>query len=133
MREKNLLRRRESIPSVQTFLNAIHIERARTDRTGESFSLVLFETGRGRDDRSTRRLRSAIERRRRASDLIGWFDSRHLGVLLPATPLEGAREFAVDIVETLQSSGMRTRHSVFSYPAQKLEIQHLWEEARSLG
>lgn len=132
MREKSLLRR-ESVLSVPTFLNAIYKERARTDRTGESFSLVLFETARGWGDRSAYRVRSAVERRRRASDLVGWFDSRHLGVLLPATPLEGAREFAVDIVETLQASGKHARHSVFSYPAQKLEMQHLWEETRSLG
>src|SRR3954468_11603452 len=69
------------------FRRVLVLERARTDRSEQEFSLLLLQGGalcsRGVSGRVIRELSENL----RATDNIGWFDHRRLAVLLPCTPL----------------------------------------------
>ncbi|HEX5447100.1 MAG TPA: hypothetical protein VFW87_25010, partial [Pirellulales bacterium] len=86
------------IRAVEDFRRALLHERARTDRSGNEFSLVAFAPG---DHRSThamrRRLAKTLAGRLRAIDQIGWLDDGRLAALLPYTPAEGAWNVADDV------------------------------------
>jgi lipopolysaccharide/colanic/teichoic acid biosynthesis glycosyltransferase len=106
------------IPSSNTLRRILERERARTDRTGQEFSLVVFDPG-GRDARDTagmRRLADLLARRIRATDALGLFDEKSLGVVLPATPAEGAWKFANDVCLEIPAAGLPPRCTVYTYP-----------------
>jgi hypothetical protein len=83
--------------STRRFSEMIRNERARCDRYGRCFALVMFHL----DDRKKagpgvrkwiRRLRGRI----RPIDALGWIDGNRLAVLLPGTTRSGAECFAGD-------------------------------------
>jgi lipopolysaccharide/colanic/teichoic acid biosynthesis glycosyltransferase len=88
---------RELTPMPQ-FRRMLSRERARSDRTGQGFSLVIFAP---RDPRSVdgtlRRLAIVLQRRLRTSDEAGWVDGERLGAFLPCTPAAGAWKVADDV------------------------------------
>jgi hypothetical protein len=84
--------------STRKFSEIIRNERARCDRYGRCFALVMFQL----DDRKKngpgfrewiRRIRGRI----RPIDAMGWIDGNRLAVLLPGTPLSGAECFVGDV------------------------------------
>ena len=85
------------INSVPEFKAILKHERARVDRDGSEFSLVVLEVG-GVDGNiiDTRGLVRALGERIRSIDEVGWVDEESIGVLLPSTNLEGGWIFAVN-------------------------------------
>ncbi|MBN1837422.1 MAG: sugar transferase, partial [Spirochaetales bacterium] len=103
---------------IQDFDVLIHRERARADRSGSEFSLVVYPLDQSRGvGRALRTLEAALRRRVRSIDEIGWFQESVLGVLLPATGLEGARAFGESFAHSLNGSGESLSFRVFSYPS----------------
>jgi lipopolysaccharide/colanic/teichoic acid biosynthesis glycosyltransferase len=92
-------------------------QRALSDRGGCSFSLVLFTltSGRWSDSEGTAMIR-AMRCRLRLTDYVGWFDKRHVGVILPLTDSEGARSFAEDAVSHL-ARPPGARYRAYVYPS----------------
>lgn len=81
----------DSVVSPAEFRRTVLRERARSDRNGGSLALVLVDGG------SDRQLSDALESwapvlaaRVRCTDVVGWFDTQTLGVVLPDTDHEGA-------------------------------------------
>src|SRR5262249_44134309 len=107
----------ESVYPVDVFHFLLHRERARTDRTGETFSVIAFAPC---DEDSApppwQRLVKILQRRLRSTDDVGWLDDRQLGVLLPFTESSGAWT-VVDSVRLLFSEDMPWPHcTVYTYP-----------------
>ena len=96
---------------------AVQRETARADRNGAQFALVLFRT-RNKDLQSLSNIRLAkiVLHRVRATDDVGWFDERHLAVLLPDTAPAGAWRFADQVCTLISAKGTRPLCSVYSYP-----------------
>ena len=107
----------ELVP-VDVFDVLINRERARADRSGSEFSLVVYplEEG-GKSRRPLRTLEGALRRRVRSIDEIGWFQEGVVAVLLPATGLKGAQRFAESFAHSLNGRGQVLPFSVFSYPS----------------
>ncbi|MBN1837675.1 MAG: sugar transferase, partial [Spirochaetales bacterium] len=103
---------------IQDFDMLIRRERARADRSGSEFSLVVYPLEHGpRPQRILRTLEEALRRRVRSIDEIGWFQEGVLGVLLPTTGPEGAQTFAESFAHGLNGSGESLRWQVFTYPS----------------
>jgi len=84
--------------STRDFSSIIHRERDRSDRTGQGFSLVIFEVGNGkkRSD-SVRNLVPILTHRIRSTDAIGWLEDDRIGVILPHTTTESAWMFVANV------------------------------------
>lgn len=96
----------------------VHRERARSDRSTQPFTLVLFRIpGCSGSDRAMLRLANTALRRSRITDDVGWFDGRTLAALLPDTHTEGAWCYANSVKELMAASHQRVVDvTVYTYP-----------------
>ncbi len=100
----------------------IQRETARADRTGHEFSLVLFRVkSTRRFSISTQRLVKTVMNRIRNTDEMGWFDEKHLCVMLPDTGAAGSWRFAEDVCDLIASRAPRPIFVVYSYPTDWLD------------
>ena len=107
------------IPSIETLLRILERERARTDRTGMPFSLVVVDTttdGRADAGRLTP-LADFLSRRIRATDVVGMFSEGSLGVILPSTPAEGASKFINNVRPHMTNGDRAPLCRVYTYPS----------------
>src|SRR5581483_6012440 len=90
-------------------------ERARADRNGHEFSLVVL-----RADPETRRralrLARTVSRSSRVTDEIGRFDELQICALLPDTPSFGAWCFARRLCDSARRRAIRATCRVYTYP-----------------
>ena len=95
-------------------------ERARADRSGDKFSLVVFEfgntDGRNGPSLSVEHLTRILFRRIRITDTVGWFDDKSIGTILPGTTGEGAWKFADDIRRKASAIASHYSYRVYTYP-----------------
>ena len=77
------------------FSALIRHERCRADREGKAFSLVAFAyEGKPASPFRIKSICKQITKALRTTDEIGWMQDGRIGVLLPATTLEGAHQFS---------------------------------------
>jgi PleD family two-component response regulator len=96
----------ERIHTSQSFHHLIDLERGRVNREGHEFSLVLFRiTDKAKSEKILNRMGRTISKRIRKIDQIGRYDENHFGLLLPYTPLYGARKIAKELCSD-QNIGM---------------------------
>jgi lipopolysaccharide/colanic/teichoic acid biosynthesis glycosyltransferase len=109
----------KGIPSPEEFSRILERERERSDRSGQGFSLVVFESGvDGRDSESVRILiDSLLSRRVRAIDEVGWFKAGAIAAALPSTSPEGAWKFAKDVCHGVPPEIPKPVCRVYSYPS----------------
>ena len=97
------------------FHGTLERERARADRNGEEFSLVVFGINRRSDEVVP--LATALAGRVRSTDILGWRDGE-LSVLLPDTPPAGAWKLADEIRQKMLAVSLPVNCTVFGYPFQ---------------
>jgi len=108
------------IHSPDSFRMILERERARAERTGHIFSLVIFSFnhGKGTDAVMLEQLGTVLVQKVRMSDEVGWYDEgKSIGTLLPGTTANGAAQF-IEILrkkigEEVESSLVST---VYTYP-----------------
>lgn len=107
-----------SIHSLEAFRDLLERERARAERSGQEFSLVVFDASRqnGTAIACLKELAQALATRVRTSDEVGWFSDKSIGVVLPATSAEGAWKFADDVARRTDSSIPSLDRTVYTYP-----------------
>ena len=97
--------------------NAIHRERCRADRTGQSFALVLFRMPRSiGPSRSLLRLARAALSRSRGTDEVGWYDGDTVCAILPDTAPDGANRFADNVAAAFSQAAQRPQVTIYTYP-----------------
>jgi lipopolysaccharide/colanic/teichoic acid biosynthesis glycosyltransferase len=98
------------------FRRLLDHERARSDRSGQSFAVIAF-TLRDQDGAyELRRTAELLAVRLRAIDELGWFDENRLGVLLPYSTPDSAWKLADDFTAEYPLSGTPPACEVFAYP-----------------
>jgi lipopolysaccharide/colanic/teichoic acid biosynthesis glycosyltransferase len=103
--------------SSRDFSSIIHRERDRSDRTGQGFSLVVFEVGNGRNrSDSVRNLVPILTHRVRSTDAIGWFEDGRIGVILPHTTTGSAWMFVANVRNAFNGNAP-PECVVYAYPS----------------
>jgi lipopolysaccharide/colanic/teichoic acid biosynthesis glycosyltransferase len=93
-------------------------ERARSDRTSEVFSLVIFAVNSHKSGAETlRQLARILHRRLRLTDDAGLWDQHKIGVVLPATPAAGAWTVVDDVCVCVPAGLPLPLCSVYCYPS----------------
>jgi len=107
-----------SIHSIEAFRDILERERARAERTGHEFSVVVFDARRqnGTAIACLKDLARTLASRVRTSDEVGWFSDRSIGIALPATSAEGAWKFADDVTTRADSTTVSLDRTVYTYP-----------------
>jgi len=86
------------IHSCMEFASILHRERDRADRTGQEFSMAVFEVGNGnRKTHSAQELVPILTHRIRSTDAIGWLADGRIGAVLPHTRPECAWKFVANV------------------------------------
>jgi lipopolysaccharide/colanic/teichoic acid biosynthesis glycosyltransferase len=91
-------------------------ERARADRSGHRFSLLVFRlSGAPSRARAERELVRALNERLRDTDEIGWYDPRHVAAILPYVSTASAARIAESLCRKI--FGMdEPIYTIFTYP-----------------
>ena len=101
------------------FRTLLSHERARADRLGQQFSLLLCEVGDLGDSRNKvpEHLHQVLKTRLRTSDEAGIFDMSHIGIILSETDQEGALKLAKDLFNALASEvSTSPKWKIHTYP-----------------
>ena len=111
------------ILSEKAFHRILERERARSDRYGDIFSLLVFEAGNINGQKRQEFIPVDILLKRiRPTDEVGWFKRSRLGVILPSTPYRGAIKLADDICQQISARKRQPpAYEIFAYPADKLD------------
>jgi lipopolysaccharide/colanic/teichoic acid biosynthesis glycosyltransferase len=113
----------EGLRSAAQMARLLQQERARTDRTGEGFSLlVLTPAASGSPHSALLSLAALLRRRLRSTDEVGWMDDRRLGALLPATPPHGAHQLADELVTLASHAGHPVICQMYYYPSDPVQF-----------
>ena len=107
------------IHSSDAFRTILERERARAERTSQLFSLVVFgfDKENETDDASLERLGNVLGQKVRICDEVGWYDGNRIGIILPGTSAEGARQFTDIIKERIKDVAPRLTCTIYSYPS----------------
>jgi len=112
---------RDGLRSAEEFRGILNRERARVNRNGHEFSLVVFDLGNvNHNSAYTRHLVHVLSQRVRATDEIGWFDKGRIGVALPYTAPKGALKVGEDVCQAISTRAMCPRYTVYTYPSQSM-------------
>ena len=106
------------VRSAREFASILNRERDRTDRTGQEFSLVVFETGDGsRRSATVRNFVAILAQRIRPTDDIGWLEDGRIAAALPHTVPDGAWKFVENVRRALDESAPAPDCTVYTYPS----------------
>lgn len=93
-------------------------ERARADRGGRPFALVIFRGPRNAQHaKLIKPIAAAVQLRMRETDEWGWLDGKAIYAVLFDTGSSGARQFVADVCQAVQRNIPRPGVTVYSYPA----------------
>ena len=62
----------------------------------------------------------------RSTDEAGWLDEQRLGVILPDTPIEGARKVAADLSQRMATGEEPAACKIYTYPSQWLSVSPVY-------
>jgi lipopolysaccharide/colanic/teichoic acid biosynthesis glycosyltransferase len=112
----------DGIPSPKVFSRILERERERSDRSGQGFSLVVFELKSMGDGNGYSRVlvECILSRRVRAIDEVGWFKDGAIGATLPGTSTEGAWKFAHHVLSRIPRELPAPVCRVYWYPSASL-------------
>ncbi len=107
-----------SIQPQEQFRTSILRERRRVDRNQHMLSLLLFNIGDPEANSVAEQyLAHILANRIRSTDEVGWFESKHIGVILPYTYRGGTHKLADDICKAITSKASPPEYIVYTYPS----------------
>ncbi len=106
------------LQSRESFHSSILREQRRVDRNRHPLSLVLFNVG-GQNTKKdiTQQLTHILTDRIRSTDEAGWFDDKHIGIILPYTCADGAYKVAGEICKAFIPESSAPKYDVHTYPS----------------
>ena len=131
--QKDQVSARDGIRSAKEFRAILDRERARVNRNGHEFSLVVFDLGNvNHNSAYTRHLVHVLSHRVRATDETGWLDERRIGVALPYTAPEGALKMAHDVCQIISTRALSPKYMVYTYPSRWMAADDIPDPLRRL-
>ncbi len=119
--------------SIRQLRRVLARERARSDRSGDRFSLVVFAPQALSVENETHvRLSRVLRQRLRLTDEAGWLDRHRIAVVLPATPPRGAWIVAQNICQHLPAE-LLPACNVYCYPSDVSQLEHARQEPSRRG
>ncbi len=116
LHERHLSSRYHSIHTRDEFRAVLDIERSRADRSGNVFSLVLFNLQSTEiENFNPRNFIRKLTIRLRETDEIGWFDANHIGVVLPYATPENASKMVTHFCNYYKINA-KDIFSIYTYP-----------------
>lgn len=114
-----------TIYSPREFREVIDRECVQAVRYHGRFSLAIFEVGAGDVNSALiRRFVRTIKDRCRGTDEIGWYRAGQIGVMMPFTPIEGARQLAEHVSGLLSSLASPPPFTIYSFPSDNWPKRH---------
>ncbi len=105
----------------KVFASILSRERDRANRTGQGFSVAVFEVGNGKGKTDAARvLVPILTRRIRSTDSIGWLLDGRIGTILPHTSPENAWLFVGNILNAYRDTDSPPECTVYIYPSPDL-------------
>jgi lipopolysaccharide/colanic/teichoic acid biosynthesis glycosyltransferase len=96
----------------------LYRERARSDRSGNPFSLLIFSPRQSPwPSDGVAFLVGILRKRLRCYDEFGYLDGERVGVVLPDSPPDGAWKVADDVLAAYPMDGEPPHCEVYAYPA----------------
>ncbi len=94
-------------------------ERARSDRNGSEFSVIVLYAGQlYNDKKSVMNFIRVLRQRIRTTEEIGWLQEDYsIGVLLPDTPFQGAEKLAHDLSTMVERQQTAPSYKIYTYPS----------------
>lgn len=124
----------EHIEATPVFLRTVERERARSDRNGEPFSILSYEViDESGQEQATKDFAQFLIGRVRSTDIIGWFDERHLAILMPETTPAGAQALALSVAEAFADQPTLPSCRIFTYPSDELPWKNGEPDHDSVG
>jgi exopolysaccharide biosynthesis polyprenyl glycosylphosphotransferase len=113
--------REAAMVSKRHFLQQLHLEKRRSDRSGGPLSVVLLDIDLDRAGAvgEGRRLAHAVAQIKRDTDILGYLADDRIAVMLLDTDADGARSFLRNLAEHAEE--LRYRVTVATYPDQLFE------------
>jgi lipopolysaccharide/colanic/teichoic acid biosynthesis glycosyltransferase len=106
------------VHSGREFASILNRERDRADRTGQEFSMIVYEVGTDNGKSSAaRHLVSILTNRVRSTDEIGWLEDGRIGVILPHTLPDGAGKFVTNVRQSYNGGPPPPDCRVYVYPS----------------
>ena len=110
----------QGINSRKEFYRIIDRERDRANRNNHHVSLIVFNLQSFPDNGKERKLLiKNINKEKRKVDELGWYDKHSVGVILPYTSSNGARQFSVRLSRTLNFIMPDSFCYLFTYPLEE--------------
>jgi lipopolysaccharide/colanic/teichoic acid biosynthesis glycosyltransferase len=104
-----------TIHSKKNFYTLVERERARSDRTGSYFSIIILSLPH-KSQISIKTISPALTGKLHCYDDIGWIDKKTIGILMPYTSCDDAAKLAVEIAEASAHASVQCGHHVLTYP-----------------
>ncbi len=107
----------KDVASEKEFRALLARERARVDRNGKEFSVIVLATKSfEKPGQRFFQLVRIINERIRSTDDVGWFEKDRLGILLPETNIDGAEKVACDIYFPEDKKETIPEFWIYNYP-----------------
>ena len=120
--------------SSEQMARVLRLERARTDRSGVGFSLLVLSPSDHFESRDALLFTARMLRRRlRSTDEAGWLDRQRLAVVLPATPPHGARTLGEEVCSRARRSNYHLVFRTYYYPSDSWSGEKSWLDAGRLS
>jgi GGDEF domain-containing protein len=111
------------ISSENEFRRKLKIERSRAHRNGHVFSVVVFDLGALQlKKKNAGSIVDLINCNMHDYDHIGWYGRKKIGVILPYTSAEEAKEFSRNITDSFNHVRQEWKYTLISFPPKKDEM-----------
>jgi lipopolysaccharide/colanic/teichoic acid biosynthesis glycosyltransferase len=106
------------IHSSKEFRTLLERERARSNRNGREFSVVVFYLDNlNHHNEELVHFIHVLTNRIRSTEEIGWLkENESIGIILPDTAFDGAKNLAHELCVLIKRSSTPPAHKVYSYP-----------------
>ncbi len=105
------------IASISEMRKILLRERARADRNGHEFSIIVLDIDRDNcSQKQTNNSFEVLKGRLRSIDEIGWFSENQIGIVLMYTIDENAAKAATDITALIDEDIIQSRE-ILTYPS----------------
>ena len=105
------------VASISKMRGILLRERARADRNGHEFSIIVLDIDCGNySQKQIDNLFQVLKCRLRSIDEIGWFSENQIGIVLMYTVEENAAKLAADITALIDADMMQFK-KILTYPS----------------